>query len=334
MASAGIRKAAMLLMGLDAGSAAELLREAPPELITQIAAELAYLRASGAKPTSSADPLREFCTLLQGGGDGVSPGDDFVQDLLAQAVGAEKSRELMQEVEDIVEQRDPFLPLRSASAADLAAALEGESPQAVAVVLSELPSARSAELIPLLPEDKRLAAVQGLACSGMVSSGARLRVANVIRERLADSCQENAPQLSSDPQRQKLRKVALLVRGLDATLREALIESVAAKDPEVGKQVRELMIIWEDLAHIDDRSVQQVMRSIEPRMLAVALSETDPAVTAKIRQNISGRFEALLQEEIELLSSPKDEDVRSAREAILEKFRELNQKGDLRFEKG
>jgi len=39
----GIRKAALLLMGLEPTTAAELLKVADPEVVTRIAAELAYL---------------------------------------------------------------------------------------------------------------------------------------------------------------------------------------------------------------------------------------------------------------------------------------------------
>ena len=109
MASSGIRKAALLLMSLDPASAAELLRAAKPEVITQIAAELAYLEATGAAKAEAAEPVREFFRLLsQKGAD--SRKDKFVETMLEGALGAERSRNILSDVRQLLDDRDPFLP--------------------------------------------------------------------------------------------------------------------------------------------------------------------------------------------------------------------------------
>lgn len=330
----GIRKAATLLMSLDPATAAELLKSASPETIKQIAAELAYLRSAGhGQAPASDDPIKEFTSLLGRGGAG-GQGEDFVKRLLEKAIGQQQSQEIMSQVEDLVKVRDPFVSIRSAGAAELGRALEGESPQAVAVVLSELPPAKSTALLSLLPEQVRVEAVCGMTGVESASAEARLRVARVVGEKLQAFSRRETPEADQGQREQKLRKVAILLRGLEPGMRDPLLASLAEKDQEAGGAVQNLMVLWEDIPVIGDRSLQEGLRGADAGKLALALFEAEEAVSAKIRASISERANALLDEERSLLSSPKAEDVRQAREEILQSLREMNSKGELAFEEG
>jgi flagellar motor switch protein FliG len=66
VAPTGKQKAAMLLMSLDAATAAELLKGLPPEDIQQVAVELARIDASGQRDSKDqAKIVQEFCESLQ-----------------------------------------------------------------------------------------------------------------------------------------------------------------------------------------------------------------------------------------------------------------------------
>ena len=154
MALNGIRKAAMLLMSLDPGTAAELLKSAGPEVVTRIAVEVAHLQATGHEKTPApADPVKEFFDLLSKSRTEGRSGD-FVKRLLESTIGEQQSQEVMSRIEDELRARDPFLSIRSAGAVELADVLADESPQAAAIVLSELPAQKSAELLSLLSESR------------------------------------------------------------------------------------------------------------------------------------------------------------------------------------
>jgi flagellar motor switch protein FliG len=329
--SKGIRKAAALLMSLDAATAAELLGTASPDLVKQIATEMTYLQASGgAGQPVPLELAQEFCDRLRQGG-AAGPDGDFVKRLLASVIGEKESQQVMDELSDLVRARDPFLPLRSARTQDLARALEGESPQAVAVVLSELPAERSGQLLSLLPEDLRIGAVCGMTSPESASAEARLRIASVVRERLGD-LEGGAGAAAPARQDAKLRKVAVLLRRLEPEARDSLLGAIGRKDSETGEAVKGLMVIWEDLPDVADRSLQEVLREVDARQMALALSEADEATNAKLRANISERAGAMLDEELSLLASPSKDDVQQAREGILARLREMNAKGELNFE--
>ena len=46
--------------------------------------------------------------------------------------------------------------------------------------------------------------------------------------------------------------------------------------------VRSLMVTWEDIVKIEDRSLQQALRSVEPAVLAKAPDGAEPNVRDKI----------------------------------------------------
>jgi flagellar motor switch protein FliG len=131
---------------------------------------------------------------------------------------------------------------------------------------------------------------------------------------------------------QQLRKVAVLLRGLNTDFRNAMVKAISEQNADLAAQVQRLMVEWEDLTVIDDRGIQETLRGLDSRKLALALVGAAPAIIRKVRANISERAAALVDEETSLLSKPKPEDIQAARETILASLRESNEAGKLEFQ--
>jgi len=336
VASVNARKAALLLTRLDPGTAGELLKTAPAQTITEIAAELTYLKASsGDRAEDAGHPVKEFFSLLDRSATHSRGADAFVEKMLESAMGRDQSRQVLGRVRQLVEARDPFARIRPAPPENIAKALEGESAQVAGMVLSELPPSKSAALLGMLAQEVRSEAVSGMACADEAAASIRLRVAGVIQKRLDELA--GAEQVVAGPAdegrtRIQHRKVALLLRGLEKELRDSLLAGLSEKDSQVGSSVQNLMIIWEDMPILPDRPLQEVLRQVDSKQLALALVKADDAIVEKIRKNISERAASMLDEEISLQSSPKAEEIESAREELLGALREINARGELTFE--
>jgi len=330
MVAGGAKKAALLLMSLDATSAAELLRNAPKAVVTDIAVEMAYIEAAGqgAKAVST-EPAKEFFTLLRGRKAGAS-GPAQLPALLEKAVGRDQAGQILKMAQAAVQERDPFLAIRPAALTDLARILQGESGQVAAMVLGELTPAKASKLLPMLDERVRSEAVRGMTSGDGASPAVRARVAARLSERLNVGLAVSGG--GGAEQTRKLRKVAMLLRGLDAPTRDTLLKAIDSNNADAGRAVRDLMIIWTDVASVADRSLQNILRLVDARNLALALHEVEPAIAAKINSNISERSRAMVDEETSLMSSFKQEDVEKARNEVLKAMRELNAAGQLEFE--
>ena len=81
----------------------------------------------------------------------------------------------------VIGKRDPFLPVLKADQQVLAGILDTEHPQAVAVVLAELPPKKSSEVLGLLSEGVRVSAVGRMTSVGNMPREAKARVAETFR---------------------------------------------------------------------------------------------------------------------------------------------------------
>jgi flagellar motor switch protein FliG len=194
------------------------------------------------------------------------------------------------------------------------------------MVLGELTSKRSAEVLSAMDRKLQVETVRVMTSGQEAGVEIRRRVADLVMSRLkSPGAQQQARQ------GQQLRKVARLLRTLGGDLRTAIVKAVGESDPASAKSVQEAMVTWDDIVSIADRSLQEALRSTESRRLAMALIGAEAAIVSKIRACMSERAAATLDEESSLLSSPKQEDVQKARDAFLSDLRELNANNMLSF---
>jgi flagellar motor switch protein FliG len=322
----GKQKAAMLLMSLDAATATELLKGLGAAEIQEIAMELARINASKQINTDEQTQIaQEFCSSLQQQASGFSM-KTFLNEMLVTVLGKDTAEQIQSEVIRISGAKDVFGDIRQANTDELVLALEGEHPQTIAVILAELDPKKSQVVLSRLSEESRLQAVCRMLNPELVGSGVKQRMAITVSERLEGLKGET---LSEKPE-QTQRKLAVVLSGLETDLRDKIIEEIEKQDEEIARTVRNLMITWDDIPSIANRSMQEALRSVEPGRLAVALFGANDAVVEKIRKNISERATASLEEEISLMQDPTEQEVLVAREEVVGPLRDANEQGTLR----
>ncbi len=328
----GKQNAALLLMSLDTFSATELLKSLKPEKVQELAMEVAYLETAGYQQGNqeSFELAKRFYNELQTKSKLQSK--DFLKETLKNTVGDEKAKQIQSQIQDYLKKRDPFLPIRSVSSQTMASALENEHPQAVAVVLSEMPARKSSEILSILGEGIRISSISRMTQCDKITQEAKARIAETINKKLQSMTSSGGAATAAPvKQEQSLRKTAVILRSLSKELRDTLINSIKEKDKETAETVTRMMIVWEDIPQITDRSLQNALRGIEMRKLALALIKANENISSKIKANISERAAATLAEETSLMSAPKKEDIEQARESVVAALREINQKGELSF---
>jgi flagellar motor switch protein FliG len=331
VALTGKQKAAMLLMSLDAATAAELLKGVDPDEIQDIAMELARIDVSKQhNPKEQAKVTQEFCKSLQQKDAPAFSMKGFFGEMLVNALGKEKAEQIQAQIKKATLQNELFAKIRSAGTDELVLALEGEHPQTIAVILSELAPRKSQEVLSLLGEEVRLKAVCKMTTPDVLGAGVKQRMASIVSDRLK-SLKGETLVVRPGQEAQNLRKLALMLSGLEKDLRDQLISEISKQDEETGKKVRNLMITWDDIPSIADRSLQEALRSVDSSKLAVALYGADEEVAQKIRSNISERAVTMLDEEASLMQEPLEKEILDAREEVVNPLREANEEGKLRF---
>lgn len=331
MALRGKQKAAMLLMNLDAESTTKLLEALPAEDIQEIAVELARIDVSGQRSTKEeAKVAHEFCKLLQTNQEQGLTARSFLNETLVEILGKSKAEQIQAHVRKMTEGKDPFRDIRSADADELVLALEGQHPQTVAVVLSELAASKGQEVLSLLKDDVRLKAMSKIVNLESLGAEVKRRIAAMVSERLKRLEGEVFLE-RPDKQKETLRKLAIVLSGLEKELRDQLLGEINKHDADIASMVRNLMVTWEDIPSIADRSLQEALRAVESSKLAVALYGADEEIAQKIRSNISERAAEALDEEASLMQEPLEKEIFDAREEVVGPLRKANEEGTLRL---
>ncbi len=255
----------------------------------------------------------------------------FVKQMLADALGMERSAKAFEEVKVRLDYRDPFAAIRGTNLYELAAALEGEPTQVISLVLAELSAKESASLLTMMEDEQRNDIIRGMAGATNVSVEAKVRVAKVIQQRLCE-LRADGGAAGGNAQEAQMRKISVLLRGLPVETRGGMLETIKQQNEETGAIVTKMMVLWEDLPMIDSRALQEALRQADPQKLALAMVNTDQKTADKIKQNMSESGRNMLYEESLLITSPKKKEIDEAREVLLGDLRELNEAGMLDFE--
>jgi len=326
MTKTGKRKAAMLLAGLDAATATELLKGQPDEVVQEIALELSQLDATGqVEPEESAAVATEFCAALQKTGSGALDVKSFINAVLKDSGG---------QMQQAMRDKDPFIAITSSGPGQIAAVLEGESAQAIALVLGSLPPKLGTDVLSCLDEDVRLKTVWRMADPGEISPRTVRRVGEMVCKRLVELTSDEGAvtdTFDEDARRTTLRKVALVLSGLTKENRDILLGEIEKHDEDTAHTVRALMVTWEDIVKVEDRSLQEVLRKIDAGILAKALYGAEPIIANKIRSNISERAAEMVDEEASLMAEPRKKEILEAKEEVVKPLREANEAEQLAF---
>lgn len=326
----GKQKAAMLLMSLDSTAAAELLKDVDAEAVQELAVELAHLDATGF--TNNRQDLgvaQQSCKSLP-----PSHGfriNGFLKEVLKSSVGEEKTEHIQTGIQELLYKNDPFKSICSAEPKALATILENEHPQTAAVVLSEIPAEKKTEVLSFLDWGIRVSIVNRMSDCGAMSAQAKSRITGVVCKRLEAVTTGKANGHLSAQSKPSIRKMSVILRNMGKEIRDSLLGAIRGKDKHTGEMVADLMIFWEDIPQISDRSLQKALRRIDIKKLALALLRADNHLIQKIKSNISETMAAVLNEQMLLMSAYGQDDIEQAKEDVVDILREMNEKSELTF---
>src|SRR3546814_20241749 len=83
------------------------------------------------------------------------------------------------------------------------------------------------------------------------------------------------------------------------------------------------MFVFDDLAEVDDRSTQALLREISGETLGLALKGADPRVKDKLLKKMSKRAAEMLVEDMEAKGHDKLADVKAVQKELLARARPL-----------
>ncbi|AQY03398.1 flagellar motor switch protein FliG [Microbacterium sp. LMI11-1-1.1] len=310
----GLRKAAIVLMNMDRAASAEVLRHLGEERSEMLAAELTQL--GGVDVASTARALAEFRRIATGGSVPSRGGQELATGLLETAFGREKAVGMVGRV--MSQGSVSFDFLNAADPAQLATIIEGELPTTVAVVLANLRADRAAAVLAALQDPLRTDVAQAIATMGTATQEAISIVADSLRSRTGVfAMRDNHEAIGG------VQPLVEIINRSDTALEKSLLASLEGRDLALAEDIRSRMVTFADIARLEDRDAQRVLRGIDLRMLALALKGADEQITDKVKSNMTERNQENLAEETRVLGPVRMRQVDEARAEIVRIIRDL-----------
>ena len=195
-------------------------------------------------------------------------------------------------------------------------------------MLKDLPAEKAAATLGGLPEELRPEMVIRMASLRRVPAEVVGDVASSLRERLQD------PELTveQDEDSDGLERTAAVLQSLARSETRTLLEALEQQDPERAEQLRALVFTFDSLRLADDRGVQELLRMVESKSLALALHGCEPELQDKFFRNLSERASRMLKEEMELITAVRPDEQVAAQKEILGRALDLEREEKLMFE--
>jgi len=323
-----VHKVAVLLTLLGREAAQEIMKQFEPEVLERVGKEM--VKCDAISKVESEKILKEFIQEL-GRTDTVAQGGaKFVQDVVAPVMGAERMQRMFQEVERA---RQPvlFIGLREVDPEKLIAVLQNEHPQAIALVMANLPSELSAKVMMHLSETKQGEVARRLAV--LDKSELDLEVAREIERRLLN-------RIEQEDDRGKLAKVggvqtcADILNQMDKSAVRRILDEMQSKNAPLAEELKTKLVRFEDLVKLDPMEIQRVLKEVETQDLATACIKIGQDVEEAVFHNMSQRGAEMLKDDIDVMRNVKPEVIRAARMKIAETMRRLDEEGVITMNKG
>ncbi|MEL6429328.1 MAG: FliG C-terminal domain-containing protein [Planctomycetota bacterium] len=320
----GAQRAAAFLLSLEKDASASVMRALDPKVISKIAEAMTDLDPGLCSPEAVDDLYRELARTFHQR-TGVRPQDDFeLFALLDSSFGKDEAERVVAEIHGRRRRAQPFGFLESAPASLVARVLKEESPSVVALILSHVAPATSADVLNSFDEDATLDIVRRMTAITPPGVETMLTIADDLQERLRAASLVPAPRAAED----SLRTVADMLNFSEAEIERAVLERLEEEDGEVAAQVRDLMFTWDDLATIEKRAMQKILAAIDTKTLSIALKACPDSVLENIMGNLSSRVRDMVVDEKELLGAMPFSDVLQARAEIMAAVRALMDSGE------
>ncbi|PCI50866.1 MAG: flagellar motor switch protein FliG [Oceanospirillales bacterium] len=315
-----VERAAILLMTLGEKDAAEILKHMGPKEVQRVGTAMATLKNINQSQVEGV--VSEFLDAVSGQTGMGLGSDDYIRNMLTQALGNDKAGALIDRIllGGNTTGLDSLKWMEPRQVADL---IRHEHPQIQAIVVSYLDADQSAEILSNFDEKVCLDIIMRVAALEAVQPAALQELNDILERQFSGKAGAQTTSMGG------VKVAASIVNFVDSTIAAELLEQIKEVDEDLGTQIQDLMFVFDNLVDVDDRGIQALMREVSTDLLVVALKGADPLVQEKIFKNMSKRAAELLRDDLEAKGPVKVSEVEASQKEILTIARRLADAGEI-----
>lgn len=316
----GAEKAAILLLSLSEEDAAQILKHLEPKQVQKVGTVMAAMEDFTQEKITAVH--KQFIHEIQNFSTIGFQSEDFVRRALTAALGEDKAGNLIDQI--VMGGASKGLDsLKWMDSKQVANIIRNEHPQIQTIVLSYLAPEQSAEIMSQFTDKTRLDLMMRIANLEEVQPAALQELNEIMEKQFAGQAGAQAAKMGG------LKAAADIMNFFDTNVEGILMDSMRESDEEMSQQIQDLMFVFENLADVDDRGMQAILREVEQDALMKAIKGADEALKQKFLSNMSKRAAEMLADDLEAMGPVRISEVEAAQKEILAVARRLSDSGEI-----
>ncbi|WP_458862827.1 flagellar motor switch protein FliG [Acidaminobacterium chupaoyuni] len=320
-----LSRAAAVIVALGEEQAAAVYKHLHEDEVEKLTLEVAKLEKLS--PTELQDIVNDFyglCTTQKVISEG---GVLYARAILEKAFGTQLASSYMDRVSNAMQIR-AFEFIRKSNYKNLLMMLQNEHPQTIAFVLSYATADQASRVISELPKKMQLNIIKRIAVLESVSPEIVRNVEDVLEKRFSAVVSVDMTEIGG------INYVADIMNHTDRTTEKFIFDELGKSDPSLSNEIRKLMFVFEDIVHLDDMTIQRILRDVDQQDLAIAIKGSSEEIKNVLLNNVSSRAKENLLSDIEYLRNVRMKDVEAAQQKIVDTIRVLEEGGEIVISRG
>jgi flagellar motor switch protein FliG len=315
-----VEKAAIFLLSLGEADAAQILRHMGPKEVQKVGTAMAQMRNVNREQVERV--LGDFIEVV---GDQTSLGvgaDGYIRKMLTQALGEDKASGLIDRIllGGNTSGLDSLKWMEPRAVADV---IRYEHPQIQAIVVAYLDPDQAAEVLGHFDHKVRLDIVLRVSSLNTVQPAALKELNLILEKQFSGSASTTRTALGG------VKRAADIMNYLDSSVEGPLMEAIRDADQDLSGQIEDLMFVFDNLADVDDRGIQALLREVSSDVLVLALKGADEGIKEKFFRNMSKRAAELLRDDLEAKGPVRLSEVEGAQKEVLSVARRMADAGEI-----
>lgn len=319
------QKAATVIVAIGTEKASRIYQYMNSDELEQLTIEVAKL--GYVDPETTQQVLEDFYQMCLTNKAITEGGMEYARSVLQKAFGEQAAEQLLSKVTKALSNRS-FSFLNKTDAKTLLSTLQHERAQTIALVLSYIEPEKAASVLEELPPKKKLRVVKNIARMESASPTAVKMIEDELQKKFSSLIVTENVQIGG------LDHIAAIMNNLERSSEKSIFDGLEKSDGTLAEEIRKRMFVFEDIVHMDDRSVQRFVRDCDMRDLVLALKGANKDVTNKLFANMSTRMRQNIEEDLEITTNVRIRDVEEAQQRIVGIIRDLEERNEIIILKG
>ena len=319
------QKAATVIVAIGTEKASRIYQYMNSDELEQLTIEVAKL--GYVEPEVTEKVLEDFYQMCLTNKAITEGGMEYARSVLQKAFGDQAAEQLLSKVTKALSNRS-FSFLNKTDAKTLLSTLQHERAQTIALVLSYVDPVKAAAVLEELPPKKKLRVVKSIARMESASPTAVKMIEDELQKKFSSIIVTENVQIGG------LDHIAAIMNNLERSSEKAIFDGLEKNDGTLAEEIRKRMFVFEDIVHMDDRSVQRFVRDCDMRDIVLALKGANKDVANKLFSNMSTRMRQNIEEDLEITTNVRIRDVGEAQQRIVGTIRDLEERNEIIILKG